>query len=457
MVSAKDVINSTKSKPIKLPKGDTQLGSAGYDNIRDDIEKTKSLREGSIEKVPVNDNDIANKKYVDDNAGNEYTAGTGLTLTLLEFSTNDIEIDHDELLNYIANEHIDWTNATNNLLTTGTLKGSNFETTSNGTKAGYNVGDIQLSTTFIGKEAGLYNTAGYNTFVGNSAGRDISPTTSYQSSRNTFIGASSGSYARYGDHMAAIGYAAASFARGDDLTAMGYESGKYCLGDSCSFLGSSAGDHCEGDRSIGIGFQSAKDNDGHNCVLIGHEAGEGNTTNNQFILKHSTANATPLIQGDFSTGDINIPGYISGKKAGVFAYLTEAANTTITTAGTYYPIAGTFTNAPIEDFGAATTYTPGIKYLGTKTQYFEIDWHAAGYGDAAGQTIRMGIKKNGVLCTGSVMGTFLKFLNEEQALSGTCVIELATNDEIQLVITSDSNGDVITLEHFTTTITEFFD
>lgn len=65
MVTAKDVINSIKPNITKVPKGKTQLGSAGYDNIRDDIEKTKSLREGSIQKVPVNADDITNKAYVD--------------------------------------------------------------------------------------------------------------------------------------------------------------------------------------------------------------------------------------------------------------------------------------------------------------------------------------------------------------------------------------------------------
>lgn len=157
------------------------------------------------------------------------------------------------------------------------------------------------------------------------------------------------------------------------------------------------------------------------------------------------------------TRDIDLNGYINGKKCGIFASLDSPTNTTITTAGTYYPILGTFTNSPMEDFGAATTYTPGIKYTGAKTQHFEIDWHATGSGDSAGITTHIGIKKNGVLCSAGVMGTFLKFTGEMQALSGTCVIELATNDEIQLVITADGNGDVITINQFTTTITEFFD
>ena len=50
MVSAraKQIINSTKTKVVKVPRGATPLGSAGYDNPRDDIEKTKSLRELSL-------------------------------------------------------------------------------------------------------------------------------------------------------------------------------------------------------------------------------------------------------------------------------------------------------------------------------------------------------------------------------------------------------------------------
>ena len=65
MVSAKDVINSIKPNIPKVPRGQTQKGSAGYDNVRDDIERIKSLREGDVQKVPVNAKDIVNKEFVD--------------------------------------------------------------------------------------------------------------------------------------------------------------------------------------------------------------------------------------------------------------------------------------------------------------------------------------------------------------------------------------------------------
>lgn len=150
-------------------------------------------------------------------------------------------------------------------------------------------------------------------------------------------------------------------------------------------------------------------------------------------------------------------GYITGKKSGIFAYLIAPTNTTIVVAGTYYPILGTFTNDPFQDFAAGTVYTPSIKYSGSLTQYFEIDWHATLKANNAATTVTFGIKKNGVLVASSIMSALCKTAGEEYPLSGTCVIELETDDEIQLVVSSDGAGDIITVEHYTTTISEFFD
>jgi len=48
------------------------------------------------------------------------TFSTGLTRTTNTITTNDSQINHNSLNNYVANEHIDWTNATSNFKTTGT-------------------------------------------------------------------------------------------------------------------------------------------------------------------------------------------------------------------------------------------------------------------------------------------------------------------------------------------------
>lgn len=155
--------------------------------------------------------------------------------------------------------------------------------------------------------------------------------------------------------------------------------------------------------------------------------------------------------------NINATGSIVGKKVGVFAYLGTPTATTTTLAGTYYPIQGTFTNSPSECFGAATTYTPGIKYECETTQYLEIDWHASVGSDAGNTTVTCGVYKNGVLEASSVMSTFAKNLGQIYAMSGTTVIELAQNDEVQLVVKSDQAGAQVTFNNYTTSISEFFD
>lgn len=142
-----------------------------------------------------------------------------------------------------------------------------------------------------------------------------------------------------------------------------------------------------------------------------------------------------------------------GGTAGVFAALSAEEETTITEGGTYQPLMGTYTNTPIVGFEVVAT--PGIKYTGTETKYFEIDWCAACSGDSNSMTVHYAIKKNGTLVDASVMGTFLKTADQVQSLSGTAVVELATDDEVQIVLTADATADKINTVHYTTTIRQF--
>ena len=141
---------------------------------------------------------------------------------------------------------------------------------------------------------------------------------------------------------------------------------------------------------------------------------------------------------------------------GVFAALDVsggAVDTTITVASTFYPILGTFSNSPSVGFTGVAT--PAIRYDGTATTYFEIDYHATLAGDSNGITAKIGVKKNGSLDDNSVMATYLKTSGEVQLISGTYVCQLATNDTIQLVCTADGAGDVLSFHNFTTTIKRF--
>lgn len=161
---------------------------------------------------------------------------------------------------------------------------------------------------------------------------------------------------------------------------------------------------------------------------------------------------TSIIKGD---GTILTPSTITGKKLGVFAYLTAPAVSTIVTAGTYVPIAGTFSNAPMEGFSFSAT--PAIKYNHTLTQYFKIEWYASLKSDKSATQVSLSIKKDGLLLIGATMTQVCKQIGDLYTLAGTAVVELAQNGEIQLVLTCDKDNTNITIDTFTTTIHEFFD
>jgi hypothetical protein len=172
-----------------------------------------------------------------------------------------------------------------------------------------------------------------------------------------------------------------------------------------------------------------------------------------------------LIQNDTTDGitgldlfdnvAVDLDGSVTGRKVGAFVY-ADGNTTTISTINTWTVTAGTKTIPIIEDFSAATTYTPGIKYDGALTQAFEISWHISYEFNKSATNVHFGVYKNGALISGSAMQQFGLNINQPYALSGTCVVELSTGDEIQLVTQADKTG-TLTILHETSTIKEFFD
>jgi len=74
------------------------------------------------------------------------TAGTGITLTDSTLSTDDSAINHNALTNFVANQHIDWTNASSNFSTSGTLAAGAATITGNQTISG----NLQVNGGYIG-------------------------------------------------------------------------------------------------------------------------------------------------------------------------------------------------------------------------------------------------------------------------------------------------------------------
>jgi len=73
-------------------------------------------------------------------SGTTYTAGTGLTLTGTEFTTNDSQINHNALQNYVANQHTNWSASS-----AGTIDPSNY-----------------VNTTYVNSDWNILSLSGYN-------------------------------------------------------------------------------------------------------------------------------------------------------------------------------------------------------------------------------------------------------------------------------------------------------
>jgi len=112
-------------------------------------EHTKGIKRD----VPINDYDLSNKKYVDDKFPVTHASTTGQTTNdhhnkdhASEHETGGGDlVNHDSLTGFLANEHIDWTNATENLIT---------------------IGDISCASLIVDTNTLVVNATGYTDKVG---------------------------------------------------------------------------------------------------------------------------------------------------------------------------------------------------------------------------------------------------------------------------------------------------
>lgn len=168
-----------------------------------------------------------------------------------------------------------------------------------------NTGDHQ---TAFGRETGRVNSGdyqiamGYNTGINNSGGAQTS------------IGFNSGND-NIGEDQTCIGYGSGCWNLGGAQTVIGFLAGGDNTGNNQLGFGARAGQENEGDNVICFGTHAAFQNTGNDVIAIGNEAGRGNTLDNQFILQQKGINPSPLIQGDFLTGNIIIGGEVAATSA----------------------------------------------------------------------------------------------------------------------------------------------
>jgi len=152
-----------------------------------------------------------------------------------------------------------------------------------------------------------------------------------------------GHYAGYkndGYEAAIFGPYAGQLNTGYRVTAIGGDAGVQNQGNYSTFVGSFAGRLNTGQNVLALGREVLHSNTGDNVVAIGYQAGYGNTESDQFILKQANVNAVPLIQGNFSSGNVGINTTNPGEKLEVAGNINSTGGDICITGGNCLSNAG---------------------------------------------------------------------------------------------------------------------
>ena len=292
----------------KMPRM-TSKGTGGHKSagILDDfaVMKVVHTKEGTIEKVPIDDSDIVNKKYVDDNA-----ASTG---------GNNGEVQFNENGTFQADDTLFWDNV-NKILEAKNIK---FQNTTFESKNGIIYKDSKpFLHDFNYGDNGTVTTVGENVFVGRDAGNltmGSTATNAEHGSYNAFIGDSAGKENTIGRFNTFIGSSSGfNNTSGMENTFVGRDAGQQnTIGRFNIFFGSSSGfNNTSGMENTFVGIASGYSNKtGHYNTMIGRNAGiylsdgsSANETSSSSIFigrntkSESAGSTNQIIIGNEATG-----------------------------------------------------------------------------------------------------------------------------------------------------------
>jgi len=140
------------------------------------------------------------------------------------------------------------------------------------------------------------------------------------------------------------------------------------------------------------------------------------------------------------------------EQVGVYGYVSTPVATDITTADTYYRLAGTFTNPVLEGFSIVDDK---ITYQGTNPIYVEIQGGGSFTSDTNNVTIDVSIKINDTVDTNSTISNKLGLSGSYGVIAGTSVLEIENGDSVEIVVKSDKICE-LTAQSFTVSLHSFF-
>lgn len=173
---------------------------------------------------------------------------------------------------------------------------------------------------------------------------------------------------------------------------------------------------------------------------------------------NTTLNGDLNVTGTSTFDDVIFNGEITyNVREGVsaYAYPESGSTTTITTAGEWVAVNNSFNNTKMDGFYFNESI-PGIVYNGTNVHTFEIDFHSTVLGDVANTLAQVTVNHNGSILDQWRGENTLKVADTQYLITGTAVVDMYPGDYIQLVTTTDGDGDVLEFDIFTTTIRRFY-
>ncbi|MCK5740148.1 hypothetical protein KAH55_13250 [bacterium] len=153
-----------------------------------------------------------------------------------------------------------------------------------------------------------------------------------------------------------------------------------------------------------------------------------------------------------NTVQISETGVISSDSVGVTCKLTASATTTTTTAGTWYPIQGTFSYPMVSHFTTTNDTIVICCPIGRVSAIIGVTFKSS----VNATTVSVGVSRNGSDPTNEISkALYLKTGGEYGSLTVVGFGYLSVDDKLVFVISSDKSGAVITISSFNYGIERF--